>query len=217
MGVAILIRHGHSTANADGILSGRAPGVHLSERGQREARELAVAFANVPVDHVHVSPLERTQQTATLIFGDRVLHDEYGIIECDYGDWSGRPLADLAKEPLWTNVQNEPESVVFPNGESLTAMALRAVDTVHRLSADKGVHAFVSHGDIIKAVVSDASGAPFSKFQRIVIDPCSISVIMVGDEPRLLAANVPIAGAAAVLAGLVAAERGTVGGGGGAP
>lgn len=217
MGIAILIRHGHSTANADGILSGRLPGVQLSERGEREAQELAAAFVDVPVDHVHVSPLERTRQTAALIFGERVLYDEYGIIECDYGDWSGRPLADLAKEPLWTNVQNEPETVVFPNGESLSAMALRAVDTVHRLSANQGVHAFVSHGDIIKAVVSYASGAPFSKFQRIVIDPCSISVIMVGDQPRLLAVNVPIAGAAAALKGLAAAERGTVGGGGGAP
>ena len=216
MGVAILIRHGHSTANADGVLSGRRPGVVLSERGEREARGLAAAFEGVRLQSVYVSPLERTLQTASLVFGDRALAEEYGIIECDYGDWSGRALSDLTKEPLWTDVQNAPETVHFPNGESLIAMAARAVDTVQRLSANDGVFAFVSHGDIIKAVVSHASGAPFSQFQRIVIDPCSVSVITCGEHPRLLASNVPITGAAAVLAGLGSSERGTVGGGGGA-
>lgn len=217
MGVAILIRHGHSTANADGVLSGRLPGVLLSERGEQEARDLAAAFREITVHNVYVSPLERTRQTASLVFGDQSVDEEYGIIECDYGTWSGRPLSELAKEALWTDVQSTPEIVRFPNGESLAAMAARAVDTVQRLSAPDGVHAFVSHGDIIKAVVSHASGAPFSLFQRIVIDPCSISVIAFGDQPRLLASNVPIPGAAAVLAGLHATERGTVGGGGGAP
>lgn len=217
MGVAVLIRHGHSTANAEGVLSGRLPGVMLSERGEQEARDLALAFHGVPLSNVYVSPLQRTVQTAAFIFGDRIIAEEYGIIECDYGDWSGRLLADLAKEPLWSDVQNTPETVRFPNGESLGAMAARAVDTVRRLSAADGVHAFVSHGDIIKAVVSHASGAPFSQFQRIVIDPCSISVIAFGEHPRLLASNVPITGAASVLAGLHATERGTVGGGGGTP
>lgn len=217
MGVAILVRHGHSTANADGVLSGRLPGIRLSERGEREARDLAEAFRDVVMHNVYVSPLERTRQTASLVFGEHLLEDEYGIIECDYGDWSGRLLADLTKEPLWSEVQNTPDAVQFPNGESLSAMAARAVDTVQRLSADDGVYAFVSHGDIIKAIVSHASGAPFSMFQRIVIDPCSISVVTFGNQPRLLASNVPIAGAASVLMGLSATERGTVGGGGGTP
>lgn len=217
MGIAILVRHGHSTANAEGILSGRLPGVHLTERGQREALDLSTAFGTITVDQVYVSPLERTQETATRIFGTSTLNLEYGIIECDYGDWSGLPLSELAKEPLWKDVQASPERVRFPNGESLTAMAARAVDTVQRLSSTDGIHVFVSHGDIIKAVVSHASGAPFSLFQRIVIDPCSVSVIAYNEQPRLLATNVPIPGAAAVLAGLSASERGTVGGGGGAP
>lgn len=217
MGIAILVRHGHSQANADGLLTGRRPGVVLTERGRTEASALASAFADIVPTSINVSPLERTRETASLIFGARLFDLEYGLIECDYGDWSGRALKDLAEEQLWKQVQESPETVQFPNGESLLAMSARAVDTVERLAKGEGVHVFVSHGDIIKAVVSHASGAPFSRFQRIVIDPCSISVIAYSNEPRVLAANVPIPGAAAVLAGLAASERGTVGGGGGTP
>lgn len=216
MGIAILLRHGHSTANAEGLLSGRLPGVTLSETGERQARELAAAFDGIDVTTLSVSPLERTQQTARLVFGDRALIDEPGIIECDYGDWSGRKLSELATEPLWEQVQRQPSLVRFPNGESLTAMAARSVTTISTRAAGDGLHVFVSHGDIIKAVISDASGAAFDDFQRIVIDPCSISIVYYGEARRLLASNVPISGAAEAIRGLAKADRGTVGGGGGA-
>lgn len=215
MGIAILLRHGHSTANAAGRLTGRLPGVLLSETGEQQARELAVAFSNVDVASVSVSPLERTQQTARLVFGDRDYIAEPGILECDYGAWSGRELKDLADESLWRDVQTQPSSVRFPGGESMLEMAARSIATVRARAGADGIHAFVSHGDIIKAVISDASGAAFDEFQRIVVDPCSISLIAYGTQIRLLASNVPISGAGAALAGLAAHDRGTVGGGGG--
>lgn len=217
MGIAVLLRHGHSTANNDGILSGRLPGVFLTERGESQARDLQPAFAQLDIHSVYVSPLERTRQTASLVFGEREFVDELGIIECDYGDWSGRPLKDLAEEPLWKTVQQDPGVVRFPNGESMAAMAARAVATTRERAAADGVHVFVSHGDIIKAIVNWASGAPFDAFQRITVDPCSVSIITTGDNPRVLAVNVPIPGAAAALAGLISTDRGTVGGGGGTP
>lgn len=216
MGIAILLRHGHSSANADGILSGRLPGVHLTETGEAQAVSLAPAFLDLDLQSIWVSPLERTLQTAHLVVGNTALHEESGIIECDYGDWSGRALKDLAEEPLWQTVQQRPSAVRFPNGESLPEMARRAVTTVEHRSTADGIHLFISHGDIIKALVNHAAGAPFDAFQRIVVDPCSISVVVYGDQPRLLAVNVPVSGAAAVLHGLAHSDRGTVGGGGGA-
>lgn len=215
MGIAILLRHGHSTANADGVLSGRLPGVTLTPTGEEQARQLAAAFRDVDIASVSVSPLERTQQTARLVFGEREFRNAPGIIECDYGDWSGKLLSDLAGEPLWQQVQHEPSSVRFPNGESMTAMAARSVTTVAEQSTHDGVHVFVTHGDIIKSVISDSSGAAFDHFQRIVVDPCSISIIRFTDQRRLLASNIPVSGAAEALAALARSDRGTVGGGGG--
>lgn len=215
MGVAILIRHGHSTANAAGVLTGRLPGVLLTETGEQQALELAAAFNGIEPTSVSVSPLERTQQTARLIFGDRPYIPEIAIIECDYGKWSGRDLKELAEDPLWQSVQHEPSNVRFPEGESLQEMGSRSIGAVRARAASDGIHVFISHGDIIKAVISDASGAHFDEFQRIVVDPCSISIVNYGSHVRLLAVNVPISGAAAALAGLTSTERGTVGGGGG--
>jgi probable phosphomutase (TIGR03848 family) len=215
MGIAVLLRHGHSTANAKSLLTGRLPGVLLSDSGEQQARDLAPAFSALTPASVSVSPLERTQQTARLVFGQREFINEVGIIECDYGDWSGRDLKELAEEPLWRDVQSSPSTVRFPNGERLIDMASRSVRTVRERCTDGGVHVFVSHGDIIKAVVSDACGARFDDFQRIVVDPCSISLIAYGEQVRLLAVNIPITGAAAALEGIAKSDRGTVGGGGG--
>lgn len=215
MGIAILLRHGHSTANATGVLSGRLPGVLLTPTGEEQARRLSSAFDGVDIASVSVSPLERTQQTARLVFGNREFRNAPGIIECDYGDWSGRLLSELSGETLWQQVQQEPSAVRFPNGESMTAMAARSVTAVLDQATDEGIHVFVTHGDIIKAVISDASGAAFDHFQRIVVDPCSISIIRYAEHRRLLASNIPVSGAAEALAGLVRSDRGTVGGGGG--
>lgn len=217
MGVAVLVRHGHSTANAQGLLTGRLPGVLLSDAGEEQAIELSSAFNGIEVATISVSPLERTQQTAHLIFGMGEFIFEPGIIECDYGTWSGKALSDLAAEPLWETVQTFPSLVQFPAGESMFDVANRSINTVRQRAQADGIHVFVTHGDVIKAVLSNATGAHLDSFQRIVVDPCSVSLVhFSGEQVRLLASNIPISGAAAALAGLVHPERGTVGGGGGA-
>ena len=185
MGTLLLIRHGRTSANVDGILAGRLPEVFLDDVGQASARSLATRITTVPVCHVVSSPLERTLQTTELVFGQDVpvTHEER-LIECDYGLWQGKALAELAKDELWSIVQKTPDEMVFPEGEAMSAMAERAVSAVREWDTkltqehgDKAVWAAVSHGDVIKAICADALGIPLRKFQRIVIEPASVSVI----------------------------------------
>ena len=181
----LLIRHGRTPANVAGILAGRMPEVFLDEIGEASAHNLAKRIATVPVCQVVTSPLERTVQTSQLVFGETVAvaHEER-LIECDYGLWQGRELAELAKEDLWSVVQKTPDEMDFPDGESMLGMADRAVTAVRDWDAkivdehgDKAIWAAVSHGDVIKAICADALGIPLRKFQRIVIEPASVSVI----------------------------------------
>ena len=185
MGTLLLIRHGRTPANVSGILAGRLPEVFLDEVGAASAATLAQRIATVPVCQVVTSPLERTVQTSQLVFGHGipVAHDER-LIECDYGLWQGKALAELAKDELWSIVQNTPDEMVFPKGEAMLAMAERAVTAVREWDSklveqhgDKTIWAAVSHGDVIKAICADALGIPLRKFQRIVIEPASVSVI----------------------------------------
>lgn len=180
-----MIRHGRTPANVAGILAGRLPEVFLDEVGESSAHNLAQRIATVPVCQVVTSPLERTVQTSKLVFGENVsvAHEER-LIECDYGLWQGKELAELAKEELWTIVQTTPDEMIFPDGESMCAMADRAVCAVREWDAklseehgDKAIWAAVSHGDVIKAICADALGIPLRNFQRIVIEPASVSVI----------------------------------------
>jgi probable phosphomutase (TIGR03848 family) len=179
----LLIRHGRTTANATGILAGRAPGVELDERGREQAAALAKRIAEVPLAAVVSSPLERTRQTADALLADRVgipLHLEPDLAECDYGDWTGRELKTLAKEPLWRVVQGHPAGAAFPGGESMAAMSARAVTAVRRWNETLGesaVYAVVTHGDLIKAIAADALGMHLDLFQRIQADPCSVTAI----------------------------------------
>lgn len=185
MGTVLLIRHGQSVANAQGILAGRAPGVHLDEHGVCTASELGTHLSTLPIAKVLVSPLERTQQTAELIFSKQIsLEIESRITECDYGDWQGRLLSELSTEELWKTVQNKPDQMVFPNGESMQQMSDRAVAAIREwddhLSAEHGtdvIWAAVSHGDVIKAICADALSMPLRNFQRISIEPSSVSVV----------------------------------------
>lgn len=185
MSTLLLVRHGRTPANAAGILAGRTTGVHLDEVGEKSAHELRERMCKVPVVHVVSSPLERTVQTANIVF-EHVAHitHEEGLLECDYGNWQGKSLADLGQDPLWKTVQEDPESMIFPQGESMLQMANRAVGAIRKwdkqLVAQHGqdvIWAAVSHGDVIKAICADALGLPLNNFQRIVIDPTSVSVI----------------------------------------
>lgn len=183
MTLVLLIRHGRTTANASGVLAGRTPGVDLDERGREQAAALAKRIAEIPLTAVVSSPLERTRQTAEALLADRVdipLHLEPGLIECDYGDWSGRELKTLAKEQLWKVVQTHPAAAAFPGGESMAAMSARAVAAVRQWNEALGanaVYAVVTHGDLIKAIAADALGMHLDLFQRIQADPCSVTAI----------------------------------------
>src|SRR3954454_21687902 len=166
------------------VLAGRTPGVHLDERGQKQAAAVAERIAALNLAAIVTSPMERCVETAEAIrdaqAGSPQWHVDDRLIECGYGDWTGRPLKELMKEPLWKVVQAQPSAVRFPNGEALAEMATRAVAAVRswdeRLGED-AVWVACTHGDIIKAVLADALGLHLDQYQRIVPDPCSVSVI----------------------------------------
>ncbi|MBT1546259.1 MSMEG_4193 family putative phosphomutase [Curtobacterium aurantiacum] len=205
MATVLLVRHGRTTANATGVLAGRTAGVRLDAVGRTQADRTAERIAAVPVVAVVSSPLERCRQTARVILdrqtdrhsGASDLLIERGITEADYGQWQGRTLADLAKEPLWRTVQANPSAVVFPGGESMQTMQSRAVAAVRRIDAEVeaehgpgAVWVAVSHGDIIKSVLADAFGMHLDLFQRIGVGPASVSVVRYGEHrPEVVATN----------------------------
>lgn len=181
MTTVLLVRHG-LTAMTGPILAGWTPGLHLDERGTRQAQDLSARLAGVTLAAVVSSPLERCVDTATAVLGSRELAVEVDdrLGECRYGDWTGAELKTLAKDPLWKVVQAHPSAVTFPGGEALRTVQARAVDAVRdwntRLGAD-ATWVACSHGDVIKAVVADALGLHLDHFQRIQVDPCSVTVI----------------------------------------
>jgi probable phosphoglycerate mutase len=179
----LFIRHG-LTALTGPILAGWTPGIHLDERGRTQAAALGERLRAVPLAAIVTSPLERCRETAALLLEGRSLapelHEDERLGEVRYGTWTGRELKDLRKEPLWRVVQGHPSAATFPDGEGLAAMAARAVEAVHAWNARLGpdaTYAVVSHGDVIKALVADALGLHLDGFQRIVVDPCSLSVV----------------------------------------
>ncbi|GAA3113373.1 histidine phosphatase family protein [Planomonospora alba] len=181
MTTLLLARHGLTPLTGP-VLAGWTPGVHLSDAGRAQADALALRLASLELDAIVSSPLERCLETARAVAGGRgqeVLTDErFG--ECRYGEWTGRPLAELAKDPLWPVVQAHPSAVTFPGGESLAAVQHRAVTAVREWNArlgPRGVYLVCSHGDVIKAVVADALGLHLDQFQRITADPASLTVI----------------------------------------
>lgn len=201
MPTVLLVRHGRTTANAAGILAGRARGVRLDAVGRDQAVRAAERVAGVPLARVVTSPLERCRQTARALVKRQVEAPETaverGITECDYGQWQGRALKDLAAEPLWSVVQTQPSAAAFPGGESLAAMQARSVEAARRHDAEvaerygaDAVWAAVSHGDVIKSVLADALGMHLDLFQRIVVGPASVSIVRYGPHrPEVIATN----------------------------
>ncbi len=201
MATVVLVRHGRTTANSAGTLAGRLPGVRLDDTGAEQAARTGERLAAVPLAGVVSSPLERCKQTAKAIVkahpGSPRLTTERGITECDYGEWSGRPIRELAKEKLWSVVQAQPSAATFPGGESMIAMQARSVTAVRRLDAafeaehgPGAVWVAVSHGDVIKSVLADALGLHLDLFQRLHVDPASISIVRYTEtRPFVLATN----------------------------
>jgi probable phosphomutase (TIGR03848 family) len=188
MATVLLVRHGRTSANTSGVLAGRSAGVRLDDIGSEQAARTGDRLAAVPLAAVVTSPLERCRQTAKALTDRQAAQApavrDKGLLEVDYGRWTGAELKSLAKEPLWKVVQTQPAAATFPGGEGLAAMAARAVAAVRRwdatLEAEHGpgaVWAAVSHGDVIKAVLADALGLHLDAFQRIVVDPASVSVV----------------------------------------
>jgi len=200
MSTLVLIRHA-STAETGRSLSGRLPGIPLSEKGREEARALAERLSGVAFTRIASSPIQRCLETLEPILRTRTtgvaarpeVEIDERLIEVDYGAWSGRELKTLAKDPLWTTVQRQPSAMHFPKGEALAAAAARGVAAVRERSAALGgddVWLAASHGDVIKAIVADALGTPLDLFQRISIDPASITVIRYGGErPTVVRVN----------------------------
>jgi len=182
----ILLRHGRSTSNTAHVLAGRSEGVDLDDKGRQQAAELVDRIGELPIRAVVSSPLLRCRRTieplANALGIEPVLDDRFS--EVDYGEWTGRKLADLVKEPLWGVVQAHPSAAVFPGGEGLAQVQARAVAAVRdhdtRLAEQHGGDALwlaCTHGDVIKAVVADALGLHLDNFQRVSADPASMSVI----------------------------------------
>ncbi|MFI6684575.1 histidine phosphatase family protein [Streptomyces sp. NPDC050485] len=228
MATLILVRHGRSTANTAGVLAGWTPGVALDERGAAQAAALPARLAAVPLAAVVTSPLQRCRETVRPLLDARPevpLHAEDRIGECHYGDWSGGKLSELAGDPLMGVVQQHPSNAAFPGGESMRAMQNRAVEAVRdwnaRIETEHGpdaVYAMCSHGDVIKSIVADALGMHLDLFQRISVEPCSLTVIR---YTRLRPFLVRL-GDTGDLASLVprettSGEQAEVGGGAGAP
>lgn len=196
MTTVLLLRHGRTNANLTGVLAGRSPGVELDEVGVSQAAAAAQRIAPLPVRAVVSSPLRRCRQTAKAVADARTaqlagsnggplpVQTEAGLIECGYGSWTGRKIAELAKEKLWSSVQQQPSAVRFPDGEAMSEMSGRATAAIRswdqKIAAEHGDSALwvaVSHGDVIKAILADALGMHLDQFQRILVDPASISVI----------------------------------------
>ena len=175
----VLARHA-VTAQTGPLLSGRAPGVDLSDAGREQAEALGARLAGLPVAAVYASPIERTMQTAAAVAAHHGLEVRPlpGVIEADYGEWTGGKLADLAKTDLWKTVQRAPSRARFPEGESLAEMQARMVAALETVVADHPgeLVVVVSHADPIKAAIAHYTGVHLDLFQRIVVSPASVTV-----------------------------------------
>jgi len=190
----LVVRHGQ-TPTTGKVLPGRAAGLHLAEAGVQQAHAVAERIAELPrVDAIYASPLERARETAAPIgkaLQQRVKINK-GLLECDFGDWTGEQLSTLMKKPEWSTVQRAPSSFRFPNGESFTEMQTRMVTTLDNIRQEHpgGVVVCVSHADPIKAAVAHAMGTHLDLFQRIVIGTCSVSAVAYsGHGPIVLTVN----------------------------
>jgi probable phosphomutase (TIGR03848 family) len=181
----LLLRHGRTAANAGGGLAGRSP-VGLDDIGRAQAAALRGRLRELPLAAVVTSPLPRCRETVALALPEHAAAVDDRLTECGYGDWQGRPLKELAADPLWPVIQHHPSAVTFPGeqGESMAAMAARAVAAVREWDAkvaaehgDGAVWLACSHGDVIKAIVADALGVHLDLFQRLMVDPGSVSAI----------------------------------------
>ena len=196
----VLLRHAHSSANAKAILAGRAPGVDLSDRGRKESQELAERLKGIDFSLIRVSPMERCSQTIAPLIDQLskgsgakpTIEVENDLVEVDYGKWTGRKLSVLSRDKAWKIVQNNPSAMYFPGGEGLLDVQARAMRALNRSAntPGKGPKLLVSHGDVIKSIVASVLGTHLDHFQKIIIDPASLTVLdFNGVDYRVLTLN----------------------------
>ena len=225
----VLLRHAHSSANAKAILAGRAPGVDLSDRGRKEAQDVAKRLKEINFSLIRVSPMERCAQTIEPLLAQlsksreakAIVEVESDLVEVDYGKWTGRKLSILSRDKAWTVVQNTPSAMYFPGGEGLLdvqARAMRALNSAAN-TPGRGAKLLVSHGDVIKSIVASVLGTHLDHFQKIVIDPASLTVLdFNGVDYRVLTLNSTTAPISAFLKEEVSKKKGVtalLGGGSG--
>lgn len=185
MSTFIFLRHGHSAANAANLLTGQLPGVGLSQTGQKQAQELIVRIGAKQIDYLHLSPIERCQLTIDPWLRSRNSSTlaryeiKDGLSEIDFGQWSGRKLSSLRRDPLWKSVQSRPSTVTFPGGESFRKAQRRAVAAVEEIRGIRGekTHLIVSHSDTIKLVLAHYLQMKLDSFQALHIAPASFTVL----------------------------------------
>ncbi|WP_327151491.1 histidine phosphatase family protein [Nocardia sp. NBC_01329] len=182
----ILLRHGVSTSNIGGTLAGRSSGVELTDRGGEQARAVADRLTGLPISRIVTSPLLRCQRTVSPLAAELGLEPvvDDRLAEVDYGEWTGRKIRDLLQEPLWQVVQRHASAAVFPGGEGLAQVQARAVSAIREhdralaeLHDGDQLWVACTHGDVIKSVLADALGIHLDGFQRIMVEPASLSVI----------------------------------------
>jgi probable phosphoglycerate mutase len=189
MTTILLIRHGENNLVGK-RLAGRLPDVHLNQKGQEQARQVAQALCQAPVKAIYSSPLERAVETAQPLAQALGLEIQLapGLIELEYGDWSGKTLKQLGRRKLWKVVQEKPSEMRFPNGESFPEVQARAVAEIQRITAahnaEDDLVACYSHGDVIRLLLSYFLGMPLDLFQRVGVSPASISVISINKDGR---------------------------------
>ena len=199
MSTVLLLRHGLTRLTGP-VLAGRTPDLHLDERGEKQAAAVAERIAALSLTAIVTSPLDRCLETAAAVrAAQQAAGREPGweiderLLECDYGDWTGKQIKDLTRDPMWKVVQTQPSAARFPGGEGLADMSARAVAAVRDWDARLGPDAVwvaCTHGDIIKAILADALGLHLDQYQRIVPDPCSVSVIRyTSTRPYVLRVN----------------------------
>lgn len=192
--VICFVRHG-TTPTTGKVLPGRAKGLHLAAKGIEEADLAGQRLASLgSVAAIYSSPLERARETAGAVSTHVGLpvSIERGLLECDFGLWTGKTLASLSKLPEWRTVQSHPSGFRFPGGESFVEMQGRIAKAIERLRARHPGELIVavSHADPIKVAVTDALGVPLDLMQRTVISPCSVTVVAYGiAAPTVLAVN----------------------------
>lgn len=192
MTTIFFLRHAESLANELGVLAGRTPGIRLSERGSKQAKGLVKQLSNYKFDVIISSPLERCIQTIEPFRkkANITILEMEDFLEMDYGNWSGKELKALAQKKEWQIIQNYPERFTFAKGESFKNAAKRvknALDSIEKQFKDQNV-LIVSHGDIIKIAITVLLGLQLKHFQKITIDPASLTAFNI-EAQKLLFLN----------------------------